>query len=189
MNIGIFYSRAVGAFSATGKYIFTMDGDDMFSNEYVLWTITNIAYKGNFDIIIFNSIVTDLKPDVYTTKISLSSYEKSHKPNLVLFQPNLGYFPISPSENIEEVNINETFIHSKCIKTKIYQKALDKYGEQRYLRYMVGEEDVLGNYILFNTAQVAKFVPYYGYIYVDIEKSSSKLQRDKVINAIYYIYI
>ena len=189
MNMGIFYSRAVGTFSARGKYIFTMDGDDMFLDKYVLWTITNIASKGNFDILVFNSVITNLKPNVYKAKIYISPLERGHKPNLVLFQPDLGYFPILPQESAERPIFNEIFIHPKCIKTKVYQKALNKYGKQRYLRYMVGEEDVLGNYILFNTAQVAKFVPYYGYIYMNTEKSSSKMHRDRVIFAIYFIYV
>ena len=189
MNMGIFYSRAVGTFSSRGKYIFVMDGDDMYLDEYVLWRITNIASKGNFDIIVFKSIITDLKPNVYEAKVYISRLERGQKPNLVLFQPYLGYFPILPQENIERPIFNEIFIHAKCIKTKVYQKALNKYGEQRYLRYMVGEEDVLANYIIFNTAQVAKFVPLYGYIYMNTEKSSSKTQRDRVIFAIYFIYV
>ena len=32
----------------------------MFLNEDILSSMTNIALKGNFDIIIFNSIYTDL---------------------------------------------------------------------------------------------------------------------------------
>ncbi len=131
----------------------------MFLTEDVLSSITNIALKGNFDIIIFNSIYIDLQPDVYTTNISLSYLERNHEPNLVLFQPELGSFPVSPSDNIEEPSINEVLIHSKCIKTKIYQEALNKLGEKRYSRYMVSREDDLANYIIFNTAKVAKFVP------------------------------
>ena len=114
-----------------------MDGDDMYLDKDVLSTITNIALKGDFDIVIFKSIFTDLKPDVYPTKITLPNLERNYKPNLVLFQPDLGYYPITPSENINEVIFNEIFIHPKCIKTKIYKEALKKFGEERYSRYMV----------------------------------------------------
>ena len=104
INYGLLYSRSIGALSAQGKYIFPVDGDDMLLNEDTLSSITNIALKGNFDIIIFDSIYTDLKPDVYTTQISISYWERYHKPNLVLFQPNLGYYPVTPTDNIEEVS-------------------------------------------------------------------------------------
>ena len=123
MNMGLLYTRSIGSLSATRKYIFTMDSDDMFLNEDILSSMTNIALKGNFDIIIFNSIYTDLKPDVYTTQISLVYLELSHKSNLVLFQPDLGYYTVEPSENLEELIIYEVYIHSKCIKTKVYQEA------------------------------------------------------------------
>ena len=179
--MGGFYSRSIGTFSAKGKHIFTMDSDDMYLDEYVLSSIKKIAYKGNFDIIIFNSICTDLKPDVYTTNIFLTPLEINNKPNRVLFQPDLGYIAISPSDNIEIANVNEIFIRPKCVKTKVYQKALNKYGEQRYLRYMIADEDILGNYILFNTAEVAKYVPKYGYLYINNQNSFSKTQKDKVI--------
>ena len=161
----------------------------MLLNEDTLSSITNIALKGNFDIVIFNSIYTDLKPDVYTTKISLTDWDKIHKPNLVLFQPNLGYYPITPSDNIEEININEILMHSKCIKTKIYQEALKKLGKERYSRYMVAGEDDVGTYIIFNTAKSAKYMSKCGYLYRNNKESSSYNQRDKVINLIYRIYI
>ena len=51
------------------------DSYDMYLDEYVLSTITNIAYKGSFDIIIFESITTNLKPDVNTTKIHIKGLQ------------------------------------------------------------------------------------------------------------------
>ena len=56
MKMGILYSRSIGALSAKGKYIFNMDGDDMYLSNDVLSSITKIALKSNIDIIIFNSI-------------------------------------------------------------------------------------------------------------------------------------
>ena len=52
-NKGILYSRCIGALSAEGKYIFPLDNDDMFLDEDVFSTITNIAEKGFFDIVEF----------------------------------------------------------------------------------------------------------------------------------------
>ena len=189
INMGTFYSRAVGTLSAKGKHIFTMDSDDMYLDEYVISSIRNIANKGNFDIIIFNLICTDLKPDVYTTNIFLSALEINNKPNLVLYQPELGYTAISPSDNIEFPFVKEIFVRPKCIKTKVYKEALNKYGEQRCLRYMLADEDILSNYILFNTAKVAKYVPKYGYLYLNNENSFSKTQKDRVKFTIYRIYL
>jgi len=55
-NMGILYSRSIGALSAKGKYIFVLDNDDMFLDKDVFQTITKIAEKGIFDIVEFKGI-------------------------------------------------------------------------------------------------------------------------------------
>ena len=188
-NMGTLYTRSIGTFSSKGKYIFPMDSDDMLLNKDVLSTITNIAYKGNFDIVTFNSVCSDLKPNVYQAKIHLSEYEGKHYPNLVLYQPDLGNFPISLSNKLNEPSINEVLIRPKCIKSKIYKEALYKLGEERYSRHMLLGEDDIAVYIVFNIAKIAKFVPLYGYLYIDYKESISKSQKDRVQHAIYLLYI
>ena len=102
VNKGTLYTRSIGALSANGKYIFPMDSDDMFLDKDVFSVLTNIAYKGNFDIVIFNSVETDLKPDIYTADVVPSYFDFAHKPNLVLFQPELGYYVIAPQRYIKK---------------------------------------------------------------------------------------
>ena len=177
--MGTLYTRSIGTLSAKGKYIFPLDSDDMILDEDVLSVLTKIAYKGNFDIIIFNSIYTDLKPDVNTTKIGATIYESSHKPNRVMFQPDLGIYIYNAKDKIDDLDINDFLIHGKFIKTKIYQKALNKLGMERYSRFMItGEDDIQCN-IIFNTAQSAKIIAKYGYLYINNDGSFSKRQKDE----------
>ena len=126
---------------------------------------------------------------MYIQQKFLSYFERKYKPNRIIYQPYLGYYPISPSNNIEKPSFNEILMHPKCIKTKVYQQALERFGKERYSRYMVNDEDIIANYILFNTAKVAKYVPKYRYIYWNNKGSSNYIQKDKVINLIYYIYV
>jgi glycosyltransferase involved in cell wall biosynthesis len=188
-NMGTLYSRSIGALSSKGKYIYPIDSDDMFLDKDIFSIITNFAEKENLDITIFNSIITDLKPNIYSTKINKDPFEESHKINKVLIQPELGYYIITPSHNIEKVNFNEVLIHAKCIKTKIYQKALFKLGKERYSRIMKLGEDDLANIIIFNTAKKAKFIPKFGYIYIERENSVSKLQKNDTIFISRHLYI
>ena len=177
--MGTLYTRSIGTLSAKGKYIFPLDSDDMILDEDVLSVLTKIAYKGNFDIIIFNSIYTDLKPDVNTTKIGATIYESSHKPNRVMFQPDLGIYIYNAKDKIDDLDINDFLIHGKFIKTKIYQKALNKLGMERYSRFMItGEDDIQCN-IIFNTAQSAKIIAKYGYLYINNNESFTKRQKDE----------
>ena len=65
-NMGIFYSRNIGVLVAKGKYITTIDNDDIFCDKDVF----DVIYKGtdnnNFDIISFKSFINN----------SLNKYEE-----------------------------------------------------------------------------------------------------------------
>jgi hypothetical protein len=157
-----------------------MDSDDMILDKDVFSILLNIISKGNFDIIIYNSISTNLKPDVYTTKIAPTDFDNNHKPNRILFQPDLGYYHITPSKNHEQFQFNDELIHGKLFKAIIYKIAINNLGKERYSRYMISGEDDLINNIIFNTAKSAKFISKYGYLYINNEESFSKQQKDKV---------
>ena len=49
-NKGTFYSRNIGVLAAKGKYIFSLDDDDMFSVENIFSRIYNEAEKYNYVI-------------------------------------------------------------------------------------------------------------------------------------------
>ena len=188
-NKGLLYARCIGSLSANGKYILPIDSDDMLLDKDVIYVLANIAIRGNFDIIIYNSITTNLKPDVYSTRYAPTYLDRNHKPNLVLFQPDLGYYHISPSNNIERFNMNDELIHGKLFKTKIYKKALIKLGKERYSRYLILAEDDIVNNCIFNTARNAKFIAKYGYIFINNPKSFSKRQKNRVQHVRDYLYI
>lgn len=59
-NMGTLYTRSVGSLSSIGKYIFPLDSDDMFLDKDVFTTISNIADKGNFDLVVFKYIKSNL---------------------------------------------------------------------------------------------------------------------------------
>ena len=122
-NMGTLYTRCVGTLSAKGKYIIPMDGDDMILNNNVFDVLINIEMKSNFDIIIFNSIFSSLKTFFFFfMPYSLDLYDGNHIPNRVLFQPDLGYYSISPVDKIDEIKANEVLIHGKLLKKKFIKK-------------------------------------------------------------------
>lgn len=48
--MGTLYSRCIGALSAKGAYIFSLDNDDMFFDIDIFDSIYKIAKKEDFDI-------------------------------------------------------------------------------------------------------------------------------------------
>ena len=157
-NMGTLYARCVGTLSAKGKYIIPMDADDMFLNKDVFDVLINIEMKSNFDIIIYNSISSSLKPHLIITFYDPDFFDERHEPNRVLFQPDLGYYPTSPGDIIDKINFNEQLIHGKLIKRNIYNKAIYKLGYERYSRFTIFGEDNLMVNSIFNVAKIAKFI-------------------------------
>ena len=188
-NMGTLYTRSIGVLASKGDYICPIDSDDMILDFNVFSRIFEISERGKFDFLIFNSIVTNLVPNVFTAKIYNHSFEKYHKPNLVLFQPELGYYPIIPTESIRGFQSNEVLIFAKLIKSLIYKSALNKLGKNRFSRYMILGEDDIANVIIFNTASIVKFISFYGYLHINRGGSVSHLKRNPDRSLINNLYI
>ena len=101
--MGILYSRSVGALSSKGKYIFSLDNDDMFLDFDVFSTITNIANEGKFDVVEFRGAKTNCLNvyNIIETKVS-DIYFTQKETNLVLFQPELGDYMLKPKEDNDD---------------------------------------------------------------------------------------
>ena len=56
INKGILYTRSIGVLLSKGKYLFNLDNDDLFMNNDIFYTITQINEEGNFDIVEFKAI-------------------------------------------------------------------------------------------------------------------------------------
>jgi hypothetical protein len=164
--MGIIYSRSIGVLSSNGKYIFTLDNDDFFLNEDIFDVCINFGEKYNFDIIEFKAISNRHGSDnLLIPKIRDSKF--SQQETLILFQPELGTFPIPTGKTLGSYSLRDIFLWGKCIKSKIYKNALNKFGRERYSRFMIRYEDILTNYIIFNTAQSFLFIKKYGIYHVE----------------------
>ena len=188
-NMGCLYSKAIGALLSKGKYIFSIDSDDILLDKDVFSTVTNIADKGNFDIVIFEILVSPLSPNVNTTSYRKDVYKKQKIPNMVKFQPELGYYPIQPKNSNNNVYMIEVVNQGKCFKAEIYKEAINKIGEEAYSRYMDYDDDILINYVFFQIAKSMKYVEKYGYIYIQRKGSATRRHRDMVTLHSYRIYV
>ena len=165
-NMGIIYSRSIGVLSSKGKYIFTLDNDDFFINEDIFDVCINFGEKEDFDVIEFKAISN--KPRNENLLIpKIRDAKHSHQESFILFQPELGAYPIPTGETLGSYGLRDIFLWGKCIKSKIYHKALNKLGKERYSRFMIRYEDVLVNYMILNIAQSFLFIKKYGIYHVE----------------------
>ena len=186
-NMGILYSRSIGALSSKGKYIFSLDNDDMFLDFDVFSTITNIAEEGNFDVIEFKGVMSRYARDIINTNIYDIWYSKE-KSNFVLFQPELGDYTLKPTNEYDKYFISTVFLWCKCIKGIIYKKALNKLGKEKYSRYMIAHEDLVGTFIVLNTANSYKYIGKYG-IYNIVRSGSAIYLNKDIIDSVKEIYL
>ena len=165
-NMGVLYTRSIGVLASKGKYIFNLDNDDLFLNYDVFDTITKIGEKWNFDIVEFRGISNKyFENNILNAKIVNSNYSHDHP--MILFQPELGRFPIFNGKKEDSYGFRDLYLWGKCIKAEIYQKALNKLGFERYSRFLIRYEDTIVNYIICNTAKsfiyIEKFCVYHIY--------------------------
>ena len=156
-NMGTLYSRSIGALNAKGKYIFSLDNDDMFLNEFLFQKIINIAEKHNYDVVEFKAFdIPNYKPEIKDIEQHFFNF---HPNKLILHQPELGIFPISRNNGYFS---NDFLIWGKCIKTKLYQMSVNTLGQKRFSIYNCWTEDASIIFVIFNLANSYIFLNKYG---------------------------
>ena len=174
-NMGILYSRSIGTLLSKGNYIFPLDNDDMFLDNDIFQTISNIANESNIDIVEFKGIFQVYNKDNILNESTINDTKfQEHKVNLVLFQPELGNYPLKEADTIEEI-FNDVYLWGKCIKSALYKEALFRLGEEKCFRYILIFEDIFVNYVLFNIANSFKFVNKYGLFRIKRETGASNI--------------
>ena len=177
-NMGTLYSRNVGVLYAKGKYIFSLDNDDMFINDKIFSKMYEVAEKYNYDIIGFNSIYSNN----YNAEINKMFFDPfiTNKNDRIIYQPNLKFLSLTN---------NDVHIWGKCIKTEIYKNAISLMGSKRSKTYLCNAEDDVIIYMIFNVAKTFRYIPILGIFHLISSTTASKtLSKDHLIfSKIFYL--
>jgi glycosyltransferase involved in cell wall biosynthesis len=185
-NMGTLYSRSIGVIKAKGKYIFALDNDDIFFDKNIFENIVQIAEINDYDIVEFKSFnIPNYHPNI--NQIQEGGFNK-HKNNLILKQPDLGIFPISKNGRYHP---NDHNIWGKCIKSKIYKKAVNSLGAERFSEYNIWTEDISIVIIIFNFAESYIFLDIYGIFHLRAKSTTTHKisENHRIISQIYLIDI
>ena len=146
--MGILYSRCIAALNSKGDYIFPLDNDDLIFNPNILQILYSKATKNNYDIIGFNSYnIHNYNTNIFDLEENFFNHQIK---DLILHQPELGLFPISKNDQYYE---NDFQLWGKLILTKLYQKAVNTLGINRYSILNNWTEDISISIIIFNFAE------------------------------------
>ena len=163
INKGTLYSRNIGVLSSKGKYIFQIDNEDMFFENNILRKVYKEALKSKIEIIGFKAI----RGNSYFSK-DIEMYDDPfhmHTNNLIIKQPELGFFSIYN---------NDCHIWGKCIFNKLYKKAINILGKERYDEKICIAEDDIIVFILFQLSNSYKFISKYGIFHLMSPQSTSQ---------------
>jgi glycosyltransferase involved in cell wall biosynthesis len=167
-NMGTLYSRNIGVLQAKGKYIFSLDNDDMFLDDDIINIIYEEAYNFNYDIVGFQAI----KAYNYTARINqIENDIFIYKQNFTIKKPKLSLFGISKKGRLYIFDVR---IWSKCIKKSIYKKAVNLLGKKRYSYFMSWNEDTSMVFVLFSVAKSYRYITRYGIFKLIRDNSASR---------------
>ena len=182
-NMGTLYSRCIGVLQAKGKYIFPLDNDDIFFDDDIFNIVYEEAYNFNYDIVGFKAIIANN----YKVRISQMKDDRySHNYSFAIFRPKLRLFGISKKNRPKD---REVRIWSKCIKTSIYEKAVNLLGKKGYSLFMSWAEDKSMLFILFSIAQSYRYIIKYGIFKFERKESAghSMPKSHKLFGEIFFL--
>ena len=170
-NMGTLYSRSIGALMAKGKYIFCLDNDDMFFDNDIFDYFYKIGKKEKLDLIGFQTVnLWNYTEGVLTMK---DLYTFQYPNNYLVTQPELGRWMVTFEGKFL---VHNNMIWDKCIRTKIYQKAVNLLTIKRYSTYIVWAEDTSINFIIFNLSKSFKYIHKYGIFHYKSTQTASFIQ-------------
>ena len=185
-NYGTLYSRCIGTLQAKGKYIFPLDNDDLFFDEYLFNIITKEAEEGSFDIVEFRGAsreIYDLPPNEF-----INTNYSNHQHGLILYQPELSLYP---RKRGKKYGVYDCFLWAKCIRSEPYKDTINYLGKKIYSEKIIWGEDLITSFILFRVAKSFKFIGKYGiFRYLSISTSTYKTKMELIDFArITYLFV
>ena len=110
-NKGALYTKTRGILLSKGKYVLSLDEDDLYTSNDVFSSLYSEAEKNNLDILGFSSIINDI--NITNKKLSIYNYIETP----ILFQPQVSERMYKISKKGEIIRLNGV-IWCFFIKTK-----------------------------------------------------------------------
>ena len=159
-NRGPLYTKSTGVLHAKGKYVMTLDEDDMYCQREAFSSLFIEAEKNNLDILSFMFVYSG-------AKISPRKHNYSNEKKKVMHQPQIGeiMFHFNSKGNVERWG--GSLVHL-FIKTKLYRNIISQIDEKYMNEKMFYHDDYIIFFLLTRNAYNMKFVDRIFYICLKI---------------------
>jgi glycosyltransferase involved in cell wall biosynthesis len=148
-NKGALYTKTKGILQSKGKYVMTLDMDDLYASEDAFSTLYDEAEKYDLDIVGFGSIINHIN----ILKKNIIKYNYFESP--IILQPDISKRMYIKNENGEIKRLNNV-IWCFFYKRKLFIKAI-KLIENKFLnRIMNVHDDMILFFLLTRNARKLK---------------------------------
>ena len=172
INRGTLYTKTRGVLNAKGKYVMTLDHDNLYTYNNVFSTLYNESEKYNLDLLGFASVETTL--DIKNSKkVIFYNYKNSQ----IIKQPIIKTLFIAMNYRFH----SSTSLCLYFIKKELYFKVIKQLGEEIINRNIDAHDDTIITFLLARNALNLKHLKkifYFILIWPKEYYSSLTLQRN-----------
>ena len=172
INRGTLYTKTRGVLNAKGKYVMTLDHDNLYTYNNVFSTLYNESEKYNLDLLGFASVETTL--DIKNSKkVIFYNYKNSQ----IIKQPIIKTLFIAMNYRFH----SSTSLCLYFIKKELYFKVIKQLGEEIINRNIDAHDDTIITFLLARKALNLKHLKkifYFILIWPKEYYSSLTLQRN-----------
>ena len=172
VNRGTLYTKTRGVLNSKGKYVMTLDHDNLYSHKNVFNKLYRDAEYYNLDLLGFGSICSTVKVKNITDN-NIINYIRTKN----IKKPNIKKRFFGYDKTIE----SSTLLSLYFIKTKLFIDSIKKLGDNFIQRNIDAHDDSILMFIISRTALRLKHLKEIYYIYLSWPKEydkSLKIQRE-----------
>ena len=149
INKGILYTKAIGVLNAKGKYVMTLDVDDVYSSRYAFSTLFYEAEKNNLDILGFASMGGGI--NIHEEE----NYKYHYYETPVIFQPKVTE-KIYLYQNNDEIIRTGLVIWNYFFRTDIFIKSINQIDKKYMDTNLPFNDDLIFFFLLTRNAKNLK---------------------------------
>lgn len=141
-NMGTLYTKMRGILFAKGKYILSLDQDDLYTSRKVFSFLYNQAEEKKLELLGFSSIISPLDMTKYNKTINY--FDSS-----ILSKPNIKDRFFDPPNNAER---SSTFLCLYFIRAQLFQRLIKKIDNKFFSRNIDSHDDTILMFLLSREA-------------------------------------
>ena len=164
INRGTLYTKTKGVLNAKGKYVMTLDHDNLYANKKAFVTLYNEAEKYNLDLLGFSSIIARFE----NKNLTIKKYLNFCNTTIIKLHNITNRFFVNNYEHIR------TYLYMFFIKTDIFINSINKLGNEFINRNIDAHDDTILIFILSKNALTLKHIKKILYITLKWPKQYGK---------------